>query len=281
MTNFLQPGQCLLALDNSDNEVNITSITYIGQLMRTYIKDDILWYDLILLTDSGGKTVTNNNIITVSADKIVSNRDFQLITPSRIYTDNVITAKSFVQKDILEKPLQGSTRSGFGSGIYGYYDKPDRSSTIIEMKNPYMLQDIDHGNSLTVASLQSNRFLDNILIIVRGDEDFSFSHIKDVISDKWEPHLFTVWNIVLHRTSDFLSSEDLINIFTNYIYLYFTSNIWFDTYTKQSLQDLPVNHVLSALSYTGILTKENIWDRGSVSYDYSKAVIFLGETAPY
>lgn len=80
------------------------------------------------------------------------------------------------------QPLNDVTNHGLGSGIYGLYlpdpalvsmyrSYPEQQVVVISPKNAYFLQDAEHGNTLTVASKELERYIDRFAsgIGERGD----------------------------------------------------------------------------------------------------------------
>lgn len=321
-TNFLTSNQCLVSIPNRKPFADAEGYTYIAEKVRDYMSDNIHWYDITLQTDADGDYISSPIRTSVRAEKIVSDRPFVPITPRLMYhfapvisfdaTDsnpierndpdldsvggvNLVQARSFVIKRNMIAPLELTSRSALGSGIYGVYlsnsqqsDKlkssPAQAVYEIDSTNAYPLQDKEHGDSLTVASLNTNRYLDRIITSLRDEEFLDMNIVLNRIQINYIPTLFTLWNIVFYRTGDFISQEQLDNLLAEYVYNYLTSDTVLDTMTNEPVHELPINSILRSLGYDGIIAKDahnNGWNRGCVSYDYSLADSFRGEFARY
>lgn len=314
--NFLEPGEYLIYIANRQSFADAEGVTHVARKLRDYIEDDSLWYDFILETDVDGDRLTNPVPITVSANRVVSEREFREISPKEMYhfatssnlgsfngSQNFIQARSFVIKSNVTRPLESTSRSALGSGIYGIYSKnvsdimnlrtsQDQAIYNIDCSRAYPIQDREHGESLTVASLNTNRYLDSILELFNEDdyqsyrdyENIKLSDILSVIESNQSPKLFTLWNIVLYRTYDSLSQETLNTIMAQYVLDYLTDFSLTDSVNGNPINELPINRILGYLGYDGIIADDpynNGWDRGCVSYNYNQAQVVEGEFARY
>lgn len=304
---FLAPSQYLIYIQNNRSFADVDGSTHIARKIRDYISDDILWYDLILETDSDGDTLSNPSPITVSADMVLKERPFHDIQPRHMYhfapltSSSNIEARSFVIKGNLTRPLESTTRSGLGSGIYGRYiensdniqtfiSDPNQSVYLIECPNAYPIQDKEHGESLTIASINTNRYLDRIIQTLRGiskssdtDQD-NYNTALELIRINHSPTLLRLWNIVFYRTGDIITKDWLDDILAKYVSKYLEDTTLIDSVNGSLLQELPINDIMMKLGYDGIIASDmynNGWDRGCVSYNYSQANIIRGETARY
>ena len=305
--NLLAPNQCLVYIEMRQPFADADGSTHIAQKVRDYIQDDILWYDLILNTDADGDITLNNgtNAITVSGDKIVSDRAYHDISPRQLYhfapltlsssVQYPITARGFVLKSNLIRPLEATSRSALGSGIYGLYvsdpstissliTDPNQLVYIVDCPKAYPLQDAEHGDSLTIASLNTNRYLDRILESLRGDESVDFESVRELIQRNENLNLTTLWNIVLYRTEDAITASNLGDVLARYVVDYLTRSDLIDSVNAEPIHELPINYILRSLGYDGIIASDmhnNGWNRGCVSYDYSAAEIIRGQLARY
>ncbi|CAH6419423.1 Hypothetical protein HVR_LOCUS619 [uncultured virus] len=206
-----------------------------------------------------------------------------------------LRASSFVIKDNVNDPLNSTSRSALGSGIYGRYvsdessisnllTDPNQSAYRIDCPNAYIVQDKEHGESITVASLHTNRYLDKIIQIVRASSEPTLDGVEFLIRANSIENLVVLWNIVLYRTEEIITQEWLENILAQYVLKYLTDDTLIDSVNGNVIQELPINDILGALGYEGILgddTYINGWGRGCVSYNYSQAQIITGDTALY
>lgn len=309
LENFLAPGEYLIYVPNKHSFADAEGYTHIARKVRDYIQGDTVWYDFLLVTDGDGNRLSTPVAIIVPANRIVSERPTHDIEFREIYhftsssdlnqssiieSQSPIIARSFVIKSNLIDPLISTSRSALGSGIYGLYSSnPSNITTLrsdsnqeiymIELSNPYLIQDKEHGESLTIASLNTNAYLDRVLESLRN-EIIDYDTVLARIKLNNNPALFTLWNIVFYRTKDFLSQDVLDSLLTEYLVKYLVSDSFIDTISGEFVYELPINLILRNLGYDGIIASDpynNGWDRGCVSYDYSLADIIQGEKARY
>lgn len=304
-SNFLAPYQCLVYIENLLPFADADGSTCIARIIRSFINNDILWYDLLLETDADGQMLSVPNPITVTADKIVSDRAYHDIQPKHFYHFSILTlsdqiqypirANSFVIKKNLNSPLQSTSRSALGSGIYGKYidDVNEIDSLItqsgqlvykIDSSYSYIIQDKEHGESITIASLNTNRYMDRIIQSLRGDRFVTFESALNRIQTNESSTIFTLWNIVFYRTNDTITKLWLDYILADYAFRYINDDSLVDTINNNIIQELPINDIMKHLGYEGLLASDpynNGWDRGCISYNYLDAAIIQGETAKY
>lgn len=209
-----------------------------------------------------------------------------------------LRASNFVIKNNLNNPLNNTSRSALGSGIYGIFANKnsninefltDTKQTvyIVDCPNAYTSQDKEHGESITTASLNTNRYLDRIISAVRGsmrDNDVSMEYIKSLVRNNSIENLVVLWNIMLYRSKNIIMREQLENILIQYIYDYFSNNSLVDSLNGNIIQPLPINNILKNIGYDGIIGNDsyiNGWGRGCVSYNYESAKIITGDTGFY
>lgn len=281
----------LVYLENREEIPEVDGTTYLARVNKSFRSNGKYFHEIILLTDSNGNNIISNNFIIVNDDKIVSNRTYHTINPRKIYHfSNIITAKNFVTKSDINNRLESSSRTALGSGIYGYYvsDKSkidvlmtDKTQTVyeIDMKDAYNVQDKEHGESITIASLVTNRYIDKIISLVFNRDDNDYINMLNYIKNDNIENLVTLWNIVFYRTNNNISYELLQSILAGYLAKYFTISTIIDTHTKQELIELPINYIMSSLGYIGLITTENMWDRSSVSYQYEPDDVLVGSKA--
>ncbi len=307
-TNLLAPNQCLVYIRNKFPFADADGYTYIAQKIKDYIIDDELWYDVLLLTEANGDKLNISTPVTVSGNNVLSNRIFHDISPRNIYqfatlplSGNIqysIQARGFVIKNNSSKEdnqIENTSRSALGSGIFGLYisnpqniDKyktnPNQQVFTISCPYAYPIQDKEHGDSITIASLQTNRYLDSIIRALKDGDFISYEIAHKFIKDNREDKLYTLWNIVFYRTNDFISRDKLDEILANYVVKYLTDRSLIDSLNGQPLQELPINDIMLSMGYDGIIAQDtynNGWDRGCINYQYSQAAILQGETALY
>ena len=258
---FLQPDEILVYIENNESFPETFSNTYIAKLIKTYNNG---YSEVELLTDSQGYEKSEKVIILTG--NIVSNRKRKVINPKQFYGD--LTGRYFVLKK--DGNISTTTTNGLGSGIYGnYFSGLDE---LILCPKAYELQDAAHGDSLSTASLATNRYLDN-KILSRG-----FAEVNDVYN------LYVLWNIVLVRSNLALSVEELVYILNKYLDKYFESAKLVDDQTEDLLIELPVNHVLTYFGYDGVIANDihnNSSSRGCVCYHHFKAEGINGDKGNY
>lgn len=241
-----------------------------------------------LLTDYQGN-IASGDVKIVRRNKLVSLIPLIDVSPKEIYhftnpeSNGLLKASEFVTSG---SRLEGNTNHGFGSGIYGLYFKhPSRvkkyklfSDQIvykIMLKNPFIIQDQAHGESITVASMETDRFIDRII------EENAPEKIKTTDID----NLVVLWNIVLYRSNTFvpLSSDTLKNILSNYITTFFNDNSLKDTFLKDTkdgkvVHESPINSIFRHYNYDGLISNDpqtNNWTKGCISYNYSYTPIII------
>lgn len=308
---LLDYDQCLVYVENTRPFGDVEGTTQIAKVIRTPFEIDnndsiIQWYDLELITDSEGDRLNPPQPLIVSEDKIMSNRSIKDIQQRQFYnfatlTNSLdpkgeiqypLTATSFVIIQNVDRPLELTSRSALGSGIYGMYLSDeniipslltDQSQITyrIECPNAYIIQDKEHGESITVASLHTNRYLDRIIPALRADNNLDALSLIKMNSIQ---NLTTLWNIVLYRTNQFITQEWLEQVLANYAIRYISDQSLVDSVNGDIIQELPINIVMRELGYDGLIGDDpytNGWGRGCVSYNYDQAVIIQGGVARY
>ena len=308
---LLDYNQCLVYIENTRPFGDVDGTTQIAKVIRTPLETDstgalVQWYELELVTDSEGDKLNIPQFLVVSEDNIVSNRSIRDVQPRQFYNfasltsslsseDKIqypLSATSFVIKNNIERSLELTSRSALGSGIYGMY-LPDETiipslltdqsqiSYRIQCPNAYIIQDKEHGESITVASLHTNRYLDRIIPALRSDNSLNPLSLLQMNSIQ---NLTTLWNIVFYRTEQYITQEWLEKVLTNYIVRYISDHNLVDSINGDSIQELPINDVMKELGYDGIIGDDpytNGWGRGCVTYNYDQAVIVRGGIASY
>lgn len=308
---FLAPNECLIYVKNtlpfSDTEgtVQIARVQKSGIMSRNRE-----FSDLILTTDADGDQINDPFPITVPTTEILTNRPRHDIKNQVFYhfpvTDSIM-GTSFVIKKNITNSLESTSRNGLGSGIYGkYIEDPDTIGDFltdpnqivyeIPCNNPYIIQDKEHGDSITVASLTLNRYLDRIIPALRkdyiadnnnyqlSDYDVDFSQAQTLIEINKSPNLLTLWNIVLYQTGDNLTQSELDLILADYVANYLNDNTLVDSINGEPIYFLPINSIMRFLGYDGLLADDvsnNRWDRGCVSFNYTQSNIIQGSIARY
>ena len=287
MNNFLEPSQCLVYLETGGNVSEVNGYTYIARNIRSFYDQDRLWYEVRLETLADGKPMRARNAIFVTEDRVVSNRSYITIEPKHFYhyTNDGIEATNFVFKSDSTNPLISTSRTALGSGIFGTRTVNYNSGQkpyLIKLAHGYDVQDAEHGDAITMASITTNAYLDSILAILADESGSELLDIVNTISSNNYDHLVILWNIVFYRTNDSITHEQLGELLAQYIYEYQQPgqvNTLFDSITDTAVAELPINSIMRSMGYDGLLAADpynNGWDRGCVSYDYGSAVNILG-----
>ncbi len=261
-----------------------------------------------LLSGIDGKILDPPQQIIVTDSSLVSSRPLISIPYKSFYyfgtledTDHSepkIKATNFVITKNTQDPLTTTSNNDLGSGIYGRYLesdpytylRPGEFFKLVTLKNPLELQDQAHGESLTLASFQTNIYLDRVLNTVSFDADLDEALLKvgirDIIRDNSIEHLILLWNIVLERQKGKKRVDEvfLTNVFVDYLISYLQGNELTDTLYGWGLHELPINWILRKLGYDGLLASDafnNTWNRGCVSYNYAEAEILEGGDRRY
>jgi hypothetical protein len=296
MSQLLQTNQRLVYIKNTEPQADVEGYTCIADLHGVSADPRTKWYDLSLVTDEYGNFLTQGRRFLVDESRIISLRPFRDLYPKWIHylpgVDQVTTdedeiiADRYVNRNKTIKPLESTSRSALGSGVYGlYFD--ERTSLphqkegphyILDCPQAFIIQDKEHGESLTLASLLTNRHLDNLITIAQNN--YSLEELPNMVDVPY--NITTLWNIVLYRIGTSLTEERLNKILVSYLVDYFSPTSLTDTETGDPLQELPINYILRTLGYEGLLAHDNYnngWDRGCVYYGHFKIV--KGSEAKY
>lgn len=297
-------NECLVYIENKLPDADVDGYTYIGQLNEIGETRS----NVTLLTDEIGNLLNKDNVI-ISNSSIVSNRPFKDISPKKFYhlSTNII-ARSFVIKSKTMAPLETTSRSALGSGIYGRYILREESvkfyltdnsqkAYLINCEQAYPIQDKEHLESLTVASLTTNRYIDKVIQVIndivriKSLDDVAnivsqviLSPVNIFVDDFNIPGLLVLWNIVYFRTKDVLSQKTLEDILIVYVTKYITEDNLRDTTNDSPIQELPINNIMKSLRYNGIIGTDrftNSWDKGCIYYDLPEGTTMIGENARY
>lgn len=311
---------CLIYLENRQKFADVNGTIHIAYNMGDITINGNRWCNAILITDSNGNYYTTmDNKISVSCGKIVSERPVKSLKENSFYhvldTDNLIQATNFVIKGNLDKPFDSVSNSALGSGIYGistelmnkFQGSYDINSFVkIECNSPYIVQDKEHGESITLASVNTNRYLDRIIQgiypIVKND-DLSYNNViqyirkndLDIVPSEDEnysvslPNLTNIsvlWSIVFMRTNGeliIIPNEWFEDVLTKYLLDYLTNDIP-DSTNDDKLFVLPINYIMNRLGFDSLLADDifnNGWNRGCVSYLYYNSNLIRGGTPRY
>lgn len=231
---------------------------------------------------------------TIFSTQLVSDIPLRDISPKSLYhfaSPNVqykIKASSFVTHG---KPLVSACSHGLGSGIYGLYisDEADvyknKSSSeqivySITCQNPFIIQDATHLDSLVTTSMSTTRYVQNIIESLQ-QKNSTLLDIINIVRSNSVDNLSLLWYIVFLRSINPIGNDKqlLEHILSNYIWEYFTDTSLRDSTTGDIIHELPINYIMRALGYDGIIgndRKTNSWSRGCVSFNYSFAHILEG-----
>ena len=283
------PNVELVYLNNAYSSPDTSGFTQLAQIHRVLTINKKNWYEVTLLTDTNGNKLNSNDKILVQ--NIISYRKYRTIKNRKLFhLNDKITGTIFVNNDLTNKnlddsdnnninvnknPLESASRTALGSGIYGMNlanISEARALSIdnkmiyeIDMLKAFDVQDKEHGESITIASLITNRYLDKIILN---------KNIIDVIKNDNIENLVILWNIVFYRNKKYISYEKLENILSDYLIQYFINHELMDKRDNVSLIALPINYIMKEMGYSGLLADDlynNGWDRGCVSYLFDKS----------
>lgn len=252
--------------------------------------DGLTYYRVAYITDIYGRTLPMpvdgivNSLsvkLPVDASKLGSTNPKQQLFYNRDSTDQ-LTAIGFV--DISDKDgLNAVGRIPLGTGVYGKYFfndleavqdiLPGESVYRIDASDCYTLVDGAHGDLLILASIFTNRHI-NEALRNRGT----------TISQEQLEHLTTLWKMVFARTSEAhkIGEVELGQVITSYISTYYINQ--YHSVDNRPLQLLPINAILEHVGYHGIFSTDsynNSRDRGCVSYNISQATAYRVGNAQY
>lgn len=268
---MLSEEECLVSIVGKYHFADTDTTTHIAKIVKKNKQD----CQVILMTDSSGEwLVDNDKIIIIPNNNVVSDRIFSEITPSKFYQiSHNLMATGFATKG---KTLESTSRIALGSGIQGIYIKdesllsrfagPGDSIFTIECDQSYSIQDSEHDDSVTLASINTNRYLDRIIENLQGNYE---ENIAKIIKINQSTNLLILWNIALYRTEDNITQDELDIILTEYLLQYLTSD--------DLLQELPINFVMKFLGYFCLITKNNRLLRKCVRYDYKGVPRMAGQ----
>lgn len=283
MSDLLNPNEMLVYIKSSTAFANTDGAVYVAQLSKTFFIDNVEYGEFLLLNDPEALDIPFPRTAFAPLSSIVSNRSPHLlpgISPKSFYhySPDLITATSFISPG---NSCTETSRSGYGSGVYGIYSDNIESANYIKSSNqylytiscdnPYYLQDMEHGCSLTIASMQTNNYIDMILPLI-----FTVDDINSVLSFNDIEYLLILWNTVFYRTSSFITKSDLFNI----LYTYISNKLS----SPSSLYHLPINDILLYCGFDGIISTDiynNIWTRGCVSFTIHSSYNVIGTSSTY
>lgn len=235
----LSSDKYLVFVENKEPLAETTTSTRLAKIISNKIT---------LLTNKHGQFIDED--VSLPLDRIVSNKPYRDIYPRYFYKFNNLNGTNFVDQKMVRNtsfPLVEIDHSSLGSGIFGFHMKREQDlykisngSEVcykIECKNPLIVQDVYHLDSIIVASRQTNNYLAKIFTDLDA--------------------LTNLWNIAMFRNGKQLDRHILHNIL---------SEINMD----KEVIALPINNVLSYFNYDSILTDTLCV---SISYDLMDKII--------
>jgi hypothetical protein len=181
-------------------------------------------------------------------------------------------------------------RIPLGTGVYGKYfsNLAEATKNILENETIYQMDargcypilDAGHGDALTLASLYTNLYLNDLVNWNYNNSDMESTQREPVeginplvltLSAEQLDQLFTLWSIVFLRTGDAgrTTKEGFQAISEEYLVQYH-QNTYVNAGESTPLQLLPINSILAVLGYRGIYAVDsynNSRDRGCVAFD--------------
>jgi hypothetical protein len=282
----------LVYVENPESSPDTTGITYVAQIHRSMRINGKLFFEVSLLTDTNGNRLSSTNKILTQ--NIISLRKHRTIKNRKLYhLEDEIVATNFANNDLSNKnPLESVSRSALGSGIYGRNLASIQEAKTLSLDNKkiyeidiigaFDIQDKEHGESITTASLHTNRYLDKIITDSNLNDLDNILEVRNFIKNDNIENLVILWNIVFYRNKRYISYDKLENILCDYLVEFFTNNEIMNDNT--SLIALPINYIMKEMGYTGLIADDiynNGWDRGCVSYIFAKSDKFRQGKAFY
>jgi hypothetical protein len=276
----------LAYIDNPYSSPDTRGVTQVVKIHNRLTINDKIWYEVSLLTDSNGRRLNSSERILIQ--DVVSIRKHRNIKNRKLYhlSDEIIASR-FINNDLNKRnSLEAASRSSLGSGVYGLnlpniqqardVSTDNKNIYEIDMLKAFDIQDKEHGESITIASLLTNRFLDRVLSGINFEE-------SEVLNSNIE-NLVILWNIVFYRNKQYISYNKLQDILSTYLNDYLTNHELTDKRDGKSLIAFPINYIMKEMGYTGLIADDlynNGWDRGCVSYNFEKTDIIIEGKAFY
>lgn len=212
----------------------------------------------------------NFNAVIIEKENLLSRRKLRNLKKTSFYhfgeQDHPV-ASNFLR---INKKFDIRHHAGLGSGIYGNYLKPATKKVLykITLSNAFFLQDKEHGESLTLASLSTLKYLNDYFA-----ENID---LQSFLKNNDPQDLVEKWNIVLARNVKkmILNSEDLKLVILKFLENY--NHPLTDSYDGSFLVVQPVNVLLTSLGFDGIIATDefnNSWDRGCVKFDFQDCLL--------
>ena len=264
-----------------------------------------------------GKIINDPMIVSDRIPRTIKHKSFYQFVPD--VAPKKLLAKNFVAKNRLT--LAQSSRTALGTGIYGTYihnerdlqnytTSPNQTIYKVTCERPYIVQDKEHGESITVASLHLNRYIDFLLENLSGNppsdnstknNNPAFVNVKIKLNNLKNKanqdlrrddafmlkNITTLWSIALERTYDDLPltldfvEAMIVDVVNRYIYDYQNSTF---TIGEEDVVVMPINYIMGYLGYDGLMAEDsfnNGWTRGCIKYDFSEAENFEWNAASY
>lgn len=214
-----------------------------------------------LLTDNIGNRYNTPALVTLSPTNIITVKPDSSTSQTFTYLgEGIFNFTGFV-KGLVDK----STKTGLGAGLYGLYtDKPDLGITVTITK-PLILHDEMDGRMLTVASVETNRYVDKVVLKIQTGD---FETINQVVKETSTKAIKLLWNSFLYRREKKINSKKLKEILISYIDHYF-NDTQIHNFSNDVIHQTPINFILHNLDYNGIYATDdfnNGWCRGCVAY---------------
>lgn len=252
---------------------DVTASTRIATISGTIRVNNQPMYTVNLQTTESG--FPTNQKINLSPDHILP-----FIQPSTnkemYYIGDTIIASDYVDTNNYDNPTVTVCKYPMGSGLRGTSSHLYRHSTstvnVIKCPYAYNIVDFAHYESICLASIYTNRYIDDCIrhVAINGITTIN-NYLETVPSE----NITTLWNIALSRTSHEITHQQLLTIYLEYITLFFARDYGLtDSISGKRLLPLPINYVMTSLGFYGIIAddiKSNSSDRGCISYDYTIA----------
>lgn len=166
--------QLLIYIENSNRLSDVSGSTCRAKYFSSIQINNETFHQVIQLTGLNGEDLETGRKIIISEKNILNLRPKKNLKFQFYHIDYSVTARDFVYVKNKSRQLERTSKFGLGSGIQGVYLKDSKMIPYlmteanqkpfeIQLSNPFIIQDREHGESLSLASVNLNRFIDQLL----------------------------------------------------------------------------------------------------------------------
>jgi len=211
-----------------------------------------------VLTNRRGEYIKNGGVI-LPYENVLENGAVML--QNRMYTSSERIVEGFATNT----GLSDTSVEGYGAGLYGSYTRQNDDDVELVLRNPFYIRDRYHSDSLRLASLHTNMYVDECILYLKTHTYIDINTIRRHVDATYPDNLTVLWFIVYERTH--VRKPDIKEILVRYISYYFSYNNMYDTFTGQVIKFLPINYIMDDGKYDSIIDAG--WgSRSCVSYKF-------------